>query len=135
YLIAVTLCGSCSRAARQCRASFPATQVVETGATVQGRRRLVLLAVIIVAVAIGAVGLTIVSLFEATLAETRDNLSLRVDELAAGARPSGNSTSLVLVDGEWRVALGAELPADLRANLASQPVTPGRLQWLDSPAR
>ncbi len=98
----------------------------------QGRRRLILLAAIIVAVAMGAVGLTIVSLFEASMAETRDRLALRVDELAAGVHPAGNSASLVQDGGEWRVVVGKALPPSVQQALPAQVRTLGRLQWLNA---
>lgn len=130
-------CGTCSRAACRRCASFRLL-IVETGIAVQGRRRLVLLAAIIVAVAIGAVGIAIVSLFEASLGETRDAVVARLDDMAAGARPGNHSASLALVGEEWRVALGSALPPAIAAALPSRPETGGsgaggEAAWLDTP--
>ncbi|MFZ5722735.1 MAG: PAS domain-containing sensor histidine kinase [Pseudomonadota bacterium] len=100
------------------------------GVAVRGRRRLVLLAVIIVAVAIGAVGITLVSLFQANLDDRRTTLESQLDLLAAGALPERHAASLSRVEAGWKVALG-ELPPDV--SLPVQPPAPGQTVWLDTP--
>lgn len=81
----------------------------------------------------GAVGIAMVSLFEASLGETRDAVVMRLDDLAAGARPGNHSASLALVEDEWRIALGDALPPAIAAALPRRPGGRDTLTWLDTP--
>ncbi|MFZ5756118.1 MAG: sensor histidine kinase [Pseudomonadota bacterium] len=99
----------------------------------RGRRRILLLAVIIVAVAIGAVGITIVSLFNAGLTDKRTALEGRLGELAVGVAPDMHSATVVLSDdGHWHAALG-ELPPLLEARMPPAAPPSGVVSWLDVP--
>lgn len=91
----------------------------------EGRRRLLLLAVIVVAVAIGTVGITLLSLFGAGMEQERAAL---LQQVQAGSLPESHRlVELPLSSAEPDAAL----PAVLRAQLP--PAAPDGPLWLDAP--
>lgn len=98
----------------------------------RGRRRILLLTVIIVAVAIGAVGITIVSLFSASVQQKQEALVAQLADLAIGLPPGPRAASIVHDANGWRTALG-NLPPVLAGVLPAQPGPAGEPVWLDAP--
>lgn len=98
----------------------------------EGRRRLVLLAVIIVAVAIGAVGVTLMSLFDASLEQQRQILSERLADSEGAARGEQRIRALTAAAGAgWRVS-AAGLPDPVVVALAAPQladVPAGETRW------
>lgn len=98
----------------------------------EGRRRLLLLALIIVAVAIGAVGITLVSLFDADLHQRRHAieaaLAIDADDFTGGAMGALDAHGTA-----WRVTAG-ELPPALLASLPpAGALRAGEVRWVDDP--
>jgi PAS domain S-box-containing protein len=89
--------------------------VLPPGKCVEGRRRLVLLAVIIVAVAIGAVGLTLMSLFEANVEQQQQQLERRLAAPAASAGAAEQVATLVRQGTQWHAVGGVVAPLPVQA--------------------
>lgn len=98
----------------------------------EGSRRLILLAVIIVAVAIGAVGLTLMSLFEANLEQQQQALAQRLLQQQGGDTPPDRSATVVRDGTQWRALDGASLPLEVERVLSAvvaDNVGVGTLVW------
>lgn len=100
----------------------------------EGRRRLLLLAAIVVAVGIGAVGITLVSLFYAGIAQERAAL-LREIDVAAGQAPQPRHRAELSQrpDGSWQDS-AARVPVALLPQLAERKPAPGEVIWLEGDA-
>lgn len=98
---------------------------------VQGRRRLLLLASIIVAVAMGAVGITLVTLYQANMQEHRQVLSVRLQMLASGLPVNERFARVTRGAHDWQPSSGV-LPASVRDALAAVPFPAGNeVVWVD----
>lgn len=84
----------------------------------ESSRRLVLLAVIIVAVAIGAVGLTLVSLFQASLEQQRQSLALQLATDDPEGIP-GNVATVAREGTQWRPEGALAVPAGVYAAMSA----------------
>ncbi|MFP5383236.1 MAG: ATP-binding protein [Gammaproteobacteria bacterium] len=92
-----------------------------------------MLAVILVAVAIGAVGITLVSLFVTAMNQERESLVSYLDGVMpdAGFR---QVATLSLREGRWSVELGNVPPVVLRElplQVSPENLSPGELRWLE----
>lgn len=97
----------------------------------QGRRRLLLLAAIIVAVAMGAVGITLVTLYQANMQEYRQVLSIRLQMLASGLPVNERFARVTRGAHDWQPSTGV-LPASVRDALAAVPFPAGNeVVWVD----
>ncbi|MFZ5698571.1 MAG: sensor histidine kinase [Pseudomonadota bacterium] len=97
----------------------------------QGRRRLLLLAAIIVAVAMGAVGITLVTLYQANMQEHRQVLSVRLQMLASGLPVNERFARVTRGAHDWQPITGV-LPASVRDALAAVPFPAGNeVVWVD----
>ncbi len=100
----------------------------------EGRRRLLLLAVIIVAVAIGAVGITLVSLFEAGMQQQRAAIAALLEDPAGGGTAAPRVTRLFSDGARWRSG-DVQVPPQIIALLPPvQAQPPGHVAWLEDPA-
>jgi PAS domain S-box-containing protein len=106
-------------------------QILRETVVIEGRGRLLLLALIIIAVAIGTVGITFVSLHDVVLDQQR---ALLAEMLAADRQESGADRRLALLAAEGaqiRVVDG-DVPAGVLAQLDRLP-EPGEVRWVRDP--
>lgn len=102
---------------------------------IEGRRRLLLLALIIIAVAIGTVGITFISLHDVVLDQQR---ALLAEMLAGGRQEAGTSAggerrlARLAAEGEQIRVVGGEVPAGVLARVDRLPA-PGELRWVKDP--
>lgn len=101
-----------------------------SGLHVESRRRLFLLAVILVAVAIGAVSITLVSLFATAVEQERSSLASSFSDPVPAAADR-QVAWLSARDGAWRVDAGA-VPAVILDRLPEE-IPSGSVQWLEDP--
>lgn len=95
----------------------------------EGRRRLLLLAAILVAVAIGAVGITLVSLFVTAVDQERESLVSYLD----GVMPDAGFRQVATLsrsDGRWQVELG-NVPSNVLHSLPAELPAGETVRWLE----